>query len=337
MPQPNSIERLKRAVKPAVLPRVPASISRRFIAADENALGVIERALREHYFSEPENRFGLSIEQYLASESGKDDLQDHLVRRMENARRAVIPWLDAAKALDGAAVLEIGCGTGSATVALAEQGANVTCVDVSEGRLDVARERCRAYGLRAEFIKANATAVHTLLAGRAFDFVLFFATLEHMTHEERMTVMKSTWEMLPPGGLWCIVDTPNRLWYIDAHTSLLPFYAWLPDKLAFEYARFSPRAGFRDAYRGRSAEAELDFLRRGRGVSYHEFDLAMGSTERLKVVSNLQGYQRARSPALRLRWLLSKDSRYKAFLAKVGPKIHPGFYERALYLIIEKT
>jgi len=324
-------------MRPAVRPRVPASISRRFMAINEIALGAVERALREHYFSEPENRFGLSSEQYLASESGRRDLQDHLLGRQNEFRRTVIPWLNAARPLDGAAVLEIGCGTGSSTAALAEQGANVTGVDITERKLVVARERCRAFGLRADFIATNATEVHRLLAGRRFDFILFIASLEHMTHAERMAAMKGTWEMLPPGGLWSIIDTPNRLWYLDGHTSFLPFYSWLPDKLAFEYARFSPRAGFRDAYQERSDEAELDFQRRGRGVSYHEFDLAMGGAERLKVVGSFPEYQRARSPALWLNWRFSRDHRYHAFLANVGPKVHPGFYEPGLYLIIEKT
>ena len=337
MPQANTLRRLKRAVKPALLPRVPSSISRRFIAIDQSALGVIERALREHYFSEPENCFGLSLEEYFASDAGKRDLQDHLLRRMDNIRRTIVPWLGAARTLDGAAVLEIGCGTGSATVALAEQGANVTGIDISEGKLAVAAERCRAYGLRADFRLANAAEAHRLFAGRRFDFILFFATLEHMTHEERMAAMKGTWEMLPAGGLWCIIDTPNRLWYLDVHTSLLPFYSWLPDRLAFEYARFSPRSGFQDSYRGRGDETELDFLRKGRGVSYHEFDLAMGGAERLKVVGSFPSFLRKRSPGLQLKWWLSRDRLYQAFLAGVGPKIHPGFYEPGLFLIIEKT
>ncbi|HEX5245050.1 MAG TPA: methyltransferase domain-containing protein, partial [Tepidisphaeraceae bacterium] len=72
-----------------------------------------------------------------------DDLQNHLFRRLEDNRRQVIPWLDAARPLQGAAVLEIGCGTGSATVTLAEQGAQVTAIDIDPRAIAVAERRCQ--------------------------------------------------------------------------------------------------------------------------------------------------------------------------------------------------
>ena len=96
------------------------------------------------------------------------------------------------------------------------------------------------------------------------------------------------------GDLWCVVETPNRLWYHDSHTSFLPYFHWLPDDLAFEYSRMSPRAGFRDCYRVPDAASRLHFLRRGRGVSYHEFDLALGPAAQLDVVSSLRTFHRAR-------------------------------------------
>lgn len=79
--------------------------------------------------------------------------------------------------------------------------------------------------------------------------------------------------MLARGGSWVVIETPNRLWYFDGHTALLPFYHWLPDRLAFEYARFSPREYFREVYSEFTPDKALHFLRRGRGVSFHEFDL----------------------------------------------------------------
>ena len=34
--------------------------------------------------------------------------------------------------------------------------------------------------------------------------------------------------MLAPGGLWAVVETPNRLHYFDDHSAKLPFHHWLP-------------------------------------------------------------------------------------------------------------
>jgi S-adenosylmethionine-dependent methyltransferase len=138
-------------------------------------------------------------------------------------------------------------------------------VDVVEESLKVAQERCEIYGLKAEFLCANATGLHTLLTGQPFDFIIFFACLEHLTNQERLLAMKSTWEMLTPGSLWCVIETPNRLWYFDHHTAQLPFYSWLPDDIAFLYSQKSPRKPFCDLYRAIDDASMLDFLRRGRG------------------------------------------------------------------------
>lgn len=95
----------------------------------------------------------------------------------------VTPCLGDAKPIQEATILEIGCGTGSSVVALAEQGAKVIAVDIDENSLSVARERCRVYGVDASFFKANATEVHRLFSGEHFDLIIFYASLEHMTHE----------------------------------------------------------------------------------------------------------------------------------------------------------
>jgi S-adenosylmethionine-dependent methyltransferase len=54
----------------------------------------------------------------------------------------------------------------------------------------------------------------------------------------------------------------------------------LPDKLALRYADRSPRQDFRDqiaaACTASDADAHLALARLGRGVSYHEFELAIG-------------------------------------------------------------
>ena len=221
-------------------------------------------------------------------------------------------------------------------MALAEQGASVTAVDVDENSLAVARERCQAYGLEVSFAHANATEVHKLFAGRRFDYIIFYAALEHMTMEERMSAMRETWQMLSVGGLWCVVETPNRLWYHDSHTSLLPFHMWLPDELAFAYSRFSPRDNYRELYREYTDEAKLHFLRRGRGVSFHEFELTMKPVRELKIRSSLNLRNKGGGLLRLLRWRLSDEYRYLSLLKRIAPDLHEGFLQSYLYLIIEK-
>ena len=134
----------------------------------------------------------------------------------------------------------------------------------------------------------------------------------------------------------CIIETPNRLWYSDEHTSLLPFFNWLPDNLAFNYSRFSPRANFNNLYRDSTDEANMDFLRRGRGISYHEFELTMKPIEQLNIVSSMQLHYRKINIFRRITWIVSFARRYEQLLKHINPSVHAGFYQSSLNLIIRK-
>jgi 2-polyprenyl-3-methyl-5-hydroxy-6-metoxy-1,4-benzoquinol methylase len=308
----------------------PAALVRNFAKIPRDQMREIEEAVRKHYFPN-------LPKEYLSSPLGENDLHDHVFGRMVEARKFTIPWLDAAMPLRGAKILEIGCGTGSSTAALAEQGAEVTGVDVDEKSLVTARERCRILGLTPRFVLANATEVSKVVPDADFDFIIFYASVEHMTHEERMIALKSTWEMLRPNSLWVITETPNRLWYYDFHTSFLPFFMWLPDELAFSYSQFSQREQFCEIYRDPNPDSMLHFQRRGRGVSFHEFELTMQPAAELDVVSSLAQFHRNKRLLQKLRWHVSGGSRYGNFLAKSAPDLHRGFFEPRLDLIIRKT
>lgn len=290
-----------------------------------DALAELEAALTADYFNrQPPG--------YLETERGLRDLSDHLTNRLQAARVDVVPWLESVRPLRGARVLEIGCGTGSALVAFAERGAQVTGVELDAGSLRVARKRCALHGVVAELRTADATRVAELFRDTAFDLIIFYASLEHMTHEERMRAIADTWAMLRPGDLWCLVETPNRLWHTDRHTALLPFYHWLPDELAFKYARFSQRPNFRECYDELTDERMLHFRRRGRGVSFHELHVALGAPGAFEVVSYKNEFL-ARSGRLHTDAL--SDS-YVALLRELAPDVHVAFLQQHLDVILRK-
>lgn len=58
----------------------------------------------------------------------------------------------------GAALLDIGCGTGRHAIELARRGYSVTGVDLSAGMLQQARQGAQAAGVTARWVQANATA-----------------------------------------------------------------------------------------------------------------------------------------------------------------------------------
>jgi S-adenosylmethionine-dependent methyltransferase len=226
-------------------------------------------------------------------------------------------------------VLEIGRGTGSSSVALAEQGAHVTVIDIDAAALEVARERCRIHGVTVDIREASAKQ---LAEFGPMDAVLYFAVLEHMIHEERLESLAQAWSLLSAGGLLAIIETPNRLWFFDQHTSQLPFYNWLPHGLAFAYSRFSPRENFKDNYREPSSEMMNHFLRGGRGASYHEIDLAIAPTQSLDTVSSLISYfgWRRRTRMNRL------ARRYKTLMRQIRPDLHEGWFDPDLDVILRK-
>jgi S-adenosylmethionine-dependent methyltransferase len=136
--------------------------------------------------------------------------------------------------------------------------------------------------------------------------------------------------MLPQKGLLAIVETPNRLWYYDEHTARLPFFHWLPDELAFAYSRFSKRDNFKDLYKVYDEDSKMHFLRRGRGMSFHEIDLAIAPIDTLSIASALSDSRRL------ARWTSLDNRTYKSTMQKLFPGIHSGFLDEYLDIVLVK-
>ncbi len=69
--------------------------------------------------------------------------------------RSAPPW-------DGVNFLDLGCGTGAVTREVATSGisaASLTGVDMTAGMLDVARKRAKEAGIKADWVKADATSL----------------------------------------------------------------------------------------------------------------------------------------------------------------------------------
>lgn len=96
------------------------------------------------------------------------DLQGDVERDWDDLYRAdlnTIPWeagkasLDLVRLVESGRfpegkVLDVGCGTGSDAIYLAEQGREVTAVDVSDVALGLARAKAERAGVRVTFLRA---------------------------------------------------------------------------------------------------------------------------------------------------------------------------------------
>ena len=296
---------------------------------------ILKEALTTHYFRDL-RYYPDPPESYLASSAGSRDLSDHMTNRLHVFRSTIVPWIHSVVPLKNARILEIGCGTGASTVAMAEQGAKVVGVDESDRALRVARTRCALHGVEAEFFQANAVDLEKVANHEEFEAVIFFAVLEHMTWEERCASLQAAWRVLRSGQHLIVIETPNRLWHTDYHTTDSPFFHWLPDEIAFAYSRFTKRETYNEIFREMSDEARVRFARWGRGVSYHDFVLSLNIPEdRLPVDSYLQLFlrkQRLGESLLRY----SQRQRDENRLQRIAPNIHPGFLCADLDLAMRK-
>ena len=140
-----------------LLYKVPMEISRNYRVGD---VGLVKQSIGEHYHKGWRSRDEQSAEEY------QKDLEDHAYRRLERDRKFTVPWLNSVKPLRGARILEIGCGTGSSSLALAEQGATLVGIDIDEDALRAAivfgsertMEQVRERGLNV--IEATCPLVH---------------------------------------------------------------------------------------------------------------------------------------------------------------------------------
>ncbi len=106
-------------------------------------------------------------------------------------------WIRGHVDLDGKHVLDIGCGGGILTEAMADAGAVVTGIDMAEGPLAVARLHQAESGAAVDYRQTTAEDLAEAEPGR-FDVVTCLEMLEHVP--DPAAVVRSCLELAKPGG-----------------------------------------------------------------------------------------------------------------------------------------
>jgi 2-polyprenyl-6-hydroxyphenyl methylase / 3-demethylubiquinone-9 3-methyltransferase len=107
--------------------------------------------------------------------------------------------------LDGARVLDVGCGGGLLAEALTRKGALVTAIDLAPGMIETARLHAVESGLKIDYRVQDAAE---LAAGdTAFDVVCCMEMLEHVADPAAFIAVLS--KLVRPGGA-VFVSTLNR-------------------------------------------------------------------------------------------------------------------------------
>ncbi len=262
---------------------------------------------------------------HLATAKGGADLEDQLWRRTAKFRALYGPWLRATLGAGPLKVLDIGCGTGCSSVVLAELGHHVDVTEIDRDALDVAVLRARGSGRElGRRLVGDLGALTGELRFQDYDVLVFWASLEHMTIAERLANLRAVFASAKPGARLLVLECPNRLWRYDAHTSLTPFFHWLPDELILRAQLLT-----------QASDAE-SLYRLGRGASFHEFQAAGIPIGRTAAIDSLQDWSRRRNPLKRLKWLLIDDGRHERALRRLAPHVHPAFFHEHLDICIDK-
>src|SRR3712207_6545647 len=87
------------------------------------------------------NRYGRELELALTPEGAPDG--DAFFNRAVNYNHSMIPWIESVFRMQGARALEIGCGTGAATIAISQKCAEVDAFDIDRQSLEQRSEERR--------------------------------------------------------------------------------------------------------------------------------------------------------------------------------------------------
>lgn len=117
-----------------------------------------------------------------------------------------LAYVDERSPLAGKRVLDIGCGGGILSEAMAKAGAEVTGIDMGEAPLNVARSHAAGEGLTIDYQRSTAEAFAEKHAA-SFDIVTCMEMLEHVP--DPGSVMQSCRQLVKPGGD-VFVSTINR-------------------------------------------------------------------------------------------------------------------------------
>ncbi len=129
------------------------------------------------------------------------------LRALQNLVPPRLAYFDQVAVWPGRTVLDLGCGGGFMSEALALRAADVIGVDVSRGAIAIAEQHAASRGLAIRYLVASGEDL-PLLSG-CVDCVVCVDVLEHVQSLDH--VLDEICRVLRPGGL-LLFDTINRTW-----------------------------------------------------------------------------------------------------------------------------
>lgn len=274
---------------------------------------------------------------FVGTPEGADAIDEVLYRRQQRAEAHAVKWLSRFLDLPNSNVIEIGCGTGAASIPLARVCRKLTGLDIDAHSIELARLRAVYHGVHdnVEFMAVTPERLldAALECAREVDVFVLYAVLEHLTPAERVHYLRAMWDSLPAGGALVVIDTPNRLTWEDKHTAYMDFFHMLPDEYVCDYAGRSPRPFFEKTMKSldRANFRELRY-RWGLGASFHEFELAL--SEKLDEIVVADGLEQEMVDMFPVG---EDEAALRKYFLSRGIEQPIGFSRAVLNLIVRKT
>ena len=124
-------------------------------------------------------------------------------RTLHQINPARLQFIERFVDLQGLRVLDVGCGGGILSEALAERGASVVGIDLAESALQAAEAHRAGQAVEYRLESSRETAAR----GEVFDVVTCMEMLEHVA--DPAAVLRDIHALLKPGG-WAFFSTINR-------------------------------------------------------------------------------------------------------------------------------
>ena len=124
-------------------------------------------------------------------------------RTLHQINPARLQFVERFVVLSGLRVLDVGCGGGILSEALAERGASVLGIDLAESALQAAEEHRAGQAVEYRLESSRETAAR----GEVFDVVTCMEMLGHVA--DPAAVLRDIHALLKPGG-WAFFSTINR-------------------------------------------------------------------------------------------------------------------------------
>jgi ubiquinone/menaquinone biosynthesis C-methylase UbiE len=138
--------------------------------------------------------------------------ESNLNARIHQQRMAVaLDWIDSLKLPPGEKVLEVGCGAGLSSVALALRGYCVSATDIAQNMIELTDAHAREAGVGSLVITSVGDVHQLAFANSSFALVFALGVIPWLHSPER--AVQEMGRVVKPGG-YVLVNADNR-WRLD--------------------------------------------------------------------------------------------------------------------------